>query len=64
MNPRWYGLIMELCLWTAVICVFLVCAFLVDEATGLYKLMINALFVLAGVMSLVTYFYNQHILRE
>lgn len=59
MNPRQYRLITELCLWTAVMC-----AFLVDEATGLYKLMVNVIFVSVGVISLVTYFYNQHTLRK
>lgn len=59
MSSGRYRLITESCLWIAIIC-----AFLVDESAGLYRILINTVFVSAGLISLVTYFYNQHLLKR
>jgi len=59
MDSRRYGLITGFCFW-----VLIICAFTVDKVPGQYKVLVHIIVGSVGLISLVTYFYNQHLLNK
>ncbi len=59
MNPVWYGRIQNVCMVVVVACVLLF-----DRVGGGYQTLIGVVAVLASIVSVTTYFYNQHLLRK
>ena len=59
MNPIWYKWVVNTCLIIVV-----VSALSFDRVSGVYQTLIGVAAVLAAIVSVITYFYNQHLLRK
>ena len=57
MKPAWYRMITNIC-----VLVVVVSALLFDRVVGVYQTLIGVIAVLAAIVSVKTYFYNQHLL--
>ncbi len=57
MNPVWYRRITNIC-----VVIVVASALLFDRVSGAYQTLIGVIAVLAAIVSVITYFYNQRLL--